>query len=403
MVATKTSDRDFDVQVLEDTVRGRFAGLNALMGSILVSQGAIMVSSDMPDGPDRIGDEITVPYFGVIGDFEENPEDTAITPKVLKSTNEKATVGRSSLAFEVTRWARKSGPTDADPYDEATDQIAQAAIREMDRLCIAAAVTSPLKVDGFNAAGSPSYINWDMLIDGRAKFGDEDSDIVAMVSHSRTLADLRKLRDAEGRPLLLESMQEGGITKFGGVPLIVSDRASTAGSSMGAVTETGASVGGVGLTGTPKGAYDLRIKPNLGGARGVATFQFSTDGGETWSETLLTAATVPLIDTTADSLVGENGQTGLTATFGVATYDTASTYSAKSIMKVATKLIQRGAMAFWYNAAEMALETDKDILKHNDVAAMHMYRVAHLYRRRRGGRRPGVVNLFHNVRGYDGT
>lgn len=402
MTATKTSDRDFDVQVLEDSVRGHFAGKNALMGSVLASQGAIVVNDSLTGQGDWIGNEVTVPYFGVLGDFEDNPEDTAVTPKVLKSTSEKAQMGRSSLAFEVTRWARHSGPMDVDPYEEASRQVEMAAIREMDRLCLAAAATSPLKVDSFSAS-SPSYLSWDMIVDGRAKFGDEDSDIVGMATHSRALADLRKLRDSNGKPLLVESMRQGEVTTFCGIPVVVSDRVSLAGSSMGTVAEAGASVGGVTLTGTPMGAYDLRIDIITGGARGVATFKFSTDGGMTWSDELTTAATVPLIDTAADSLVGENGKTGITVNFGVATYDAASVYSSKALLKVATKLIQRASMVFWYNRNAMGLETDKDILKDNDVAAMHMYRVAHLYRRRNGGRRPGVVNLFHNVRTYDGS
>lgn len=402
MTATKTTDRDFDVQVLEDSVRGHFAGKNALMGSVLASQGAIVVNDSLTGQGDWIGNEVTVPYFGVLGDFEDNPEDTAVTPKVLKSTSEKAVLGRSSLAFEVTRWARHSGPMDVDPYEEASRQVEMAAIREMDRLCLAAAVNSPLKVDNFSAS-SPSYLNWDMIVDGRAKFGDEDADIVGMATHSRALADLRKLRDSNGKPLLVESMRQGEVTTFCGIPVVVSDRVSLAGSSMGSVTEAGASVGGVTLTGTPMGAYDLRIDIITGGARGTATFKFSTDGGVTWSAELTTAATVPLIDTAADSLVGENGKTGITAAFATATYNAASVYSSKAILKVATKLIQRASLVFWYNRNAMGLETDKDILKDNDVAAMHMYRVAHLYRRRNGGRRPGVVNLFHNVRTYDGS
>jgi len=403
MTATKTTDRDFDVQVLEETVRGHFAGKNALMDSILVTQGAIVVNSQMPNGNESIGNEITVPYFGTIGEFEDNPEDTAVTPKVIKTTNERGTVGRSSLAFETTRWARNSGPEDADPYDECSVQIAVAAKREMDRLCVAAAAGTPLQLDSFSAAGAPSYLDWDMMADGQALLGDEEDDVVAMVTHSRTKADLRKLLDANGRPLLVDSMKEGEVARFQGRPLLISDRASLTGSSMGSVTEAGASVGGVGLTGTPTGPWDLKIRIILGGARGTATFQFSTDGGNTYSATLTTAATVSLIDTAKDSLVGNNGTTGLTATFGVATYDVLSVYSSKAILKVSTLLLQKGAVAFWYSSANMGLETDKDILKHNDVAAMHMYRVAHRYRRRRGGSRPGVVALRHNVRNFDGT
>lgn len=400
MATTTTDSRDFDVQVLEDTVRGHFAGKNALMGSVLASQGAIIVRDSMRADRDFIGNEITVPYFGTLGDFQNNPEDTAITPSVLKSTHEKATVGRSSLAFEVSYWARHSGPADGDPYEECARQIEIAAIREMDKLCITAAAGTPLVKDVYSS-NSPTFLDWDLIVDGQALWGDEQDDIVAMVVHSRVEAGLRKLRDSVGRPLLLDGMISGRtVSMFNGRPVLVSDRVPLTGSTMGTVVETGASVGNVGLTGTPIGPWDLKIDITTGGSRGTAKFKFSTDGGNTWSEELTTAATVDLIDPAADSLVGMNGQTGLTATFGVATYNDASVYSSKAVLKATSLILQRGALCFWYNRNAMGLETDRDILKHNDVAAMHMYRVAHRYRRRAGGSKPGVVALKHNVPGF---
>lgn len=400
MAATKTTDRDFNVQVLQDTVRGVMRGKTALVDSILASSGGIVVNSAMTADRNFIGNEITVPYFGTIGDFVTNAEDNAVTPVTLKTTNEKATVGRSSLAFEVTKWAQNSGPMDADPYEECAQQIRVAARREMDRLCVAAAAATPM-VRNVYSASSPVYLDWDLVTDGRAMWGDEQEDIVGMVVHSQVESGLRKLRDDMGRPLLLDSMVNGStVTRFNNIPLVVSDRAPLTGSSMGSVTETGAVVGNVTLSGTPTGPWDLRIDIITGGSRGTATFKFSTDGGNTWSAELTTAATVALTDTAADSLVGNNGATGITAAFGVATYDAASVYSAKAVLKASSLIIQRGALAFWYNANAMDLKTLPDILKDNDVAAMHLYRVAHLYRRRRGGTRPGVVSLVHNVPGW---
>lgn len=397
MAATTTDSRDFDVQILEETVRGHFSGKNALMGSILTSQGAVIVKGDMGMGRDFIGNEITIPYHGVIGDFSDNPEDTAITPVALRSTHEKATVGRSSLAFEVSRWARNSGPDD--PYEECARQIEVAATREFDRLCITAAAATPLVSDVYSAS-SPVYLDWDAIVDGRAKFGDEQDGIVGMVVHSRVEAGMRKLRDSVGRPLLIDSQMNGEITRFCGVPVLVSDRVPLEGSSMSTVVEAGTTPPDVTLTGTPLGAFNLRIKIIVTGARGTFTFQFSTDGGQTWSGTILSAASVPLIDPAADSTVGVNGRTGLTAAFEDAAAAANNTWESNAILKATSLVMQRGAMTLWYNRAAMGLETDKDILKHNDVAAMHLYRVAHLYRRRNGGSRPGVVAIKHNVQGF---
>jgi hypothetical protein len=69
-------------------------------------------------------------------------------------------------------------------------------------------------------------------------------------------------------------------------------------------------VGAATLAGTPQGGpWDFRIAIATTGARGTATFRYSTDGGATWSATLTTAATVSL------------GTTGMVASFSNMTYD----------------------------------------------------------------------------------
>lgn len=402
MAVTTTDSRDFDVQVFTDIVQGHFSGKEALAGnSPLATSGAISIDTRMPyGGTEWIGNEVRVPYFGTLGAFVDNAENTAVTPLALKKTFETATVNRGSIAFEVTRWAQHSDLPGGDPYMESARQLAISAARYMDDKCIAAAVTTPLVRDLYSAS-VPVYLDWDVMVDGCALWGDENDDIAGMVVHSRVEAGLRKLRDQNGRPLLLESMVNGSrVRQFQGIPLHVSDRVPLTGSTMSTVTETGASVGNVTLTGTPTGPWNLRIDIVTGGSRGTATFRFSTDGGNTWSATLTTAATVELTDTATDSLVGINGSTGLTANFGVASYDAASVYASNAIMKATSLVFQRGAMAFWYASQHMGLQTDKDILKDNDVGAMHMYYAAHLYRRRRGGSKPGVVAIRHNVQGF---
>lgn len=403
MTATTTDSRDFDVQVLEDTVRGHFNGKNAVMASPLVAGGAVIVNDAMPYGPDFIGNDVRVPYFGVIGEFADNPEDTAVTPVALKMGSETATVARSSLAFEVTRWAQHSGPQDADPYKEAAVQIGDAATREMDRLIVAAAAGTPLVRDVYSAT-VPVYLDWDAICDGRAKFEDEDEDIVGMAVHSRVLAGLRKLRDTVGRPLLVDNMNNSGIMSFQGIPLLVSNRVPLTSSTMGTVTEAGTTPPDFTLSGTPLGAFNLRLRVGAGtiGARGTFTFQFSTDGGNTWSAFLLSAASVPLIDTTADSLVGVNGRTGITVAIENAAAAANNTWSSDANLAATSLIFQKGACTFWFNKNQMALETDKDIMKHNDLAAMHLYYAAHRYRRRRGGSRSGVVAIKHNVQGFVG-
>lgn len=408
MTAAKTLQSDMlDPQIFTEAVRAAFRGKLALMGSILVSSGAVMVADNMPlGGQGAIGKKVQIPYFGRLGKFVNNPDGTAIEPKKIAQMMEEATVARSSLAFEISVWAQGLGqvnPNLGDPYEEGARQIREEAVRRMDEIMVDTCKATPL-VRNIYSSTSPVFVDHRQLIRTRTKFGDEQDDIVSMVIHSQTEADLAELTDSTGRPLLLETTADGqkSIKRFAGIPTLVSDRVPLDGSTMGAVTETGASVGNVTLTGTPLGPWDLKIDIVAGGARGTATFRFSTDGGSTWSATMTTAATVELTDTATDSLVGANGETGITAAFGAATYDAASVYSSTANLCVSSMIFKRGAAAFWYAGSRLGAKTDVDILADTDLIAQHLYAVPHLYRRANQGYRPGCAMLKHNVRGYIG-
>ncbi len=406
MTITTKSDV-IDPVIFTESVKGAFKGKNAFMGSALVSSGAVLVADTMPEGGQgAIGKTISIPYFGTIGKFVNNPDGSAVVPNKLAQMQEQGTVARSSLAFEVSVWAQglaQSNTKLGSPYQEGVRQIQEQAVRRMDELIVGACKGTSL-VRNVYSSSSPTYVDFRQLIRTRTKFGDEQDDIVAIIAHSQAQADMAELTDSNGRPLMLESIAQGqeAVRTFAGIPLIVSDNVPLDGSTMGAVTEAGANVGNVSLSGTPLGAFDLKIDMVAGGALGTATFRFSTDGGSTWSETLTTAATVELKDTTIDSLVGINGETGLTAAFGVATYDAASVYSSTANLCVSTMIIKRGAAAFWYNGSRLGSKFDVDILADTDIVAQHLYAVPHLYRRARGGSRPGVAMLKHNVRNYIG-
>jgi hypothetical protein len=174
---------------------------------------------------------------------------------------------------------------------------------------------------------------------------------------------------------------------------------------MGAVTGAGTTPPVATLTGTPLGPWNLVIDCILGGAHQTATYRFSTDGGNTWSATITTlaaAAAQPLVDTAVDSLVGKNGATGLSVAFAAGTFNADNTWTATANLAAKSLICQRGAGAFWYNAQAVAPQRDRDILKDSDLLASHLYHAAILYRRRRGGTRPGCVAIKHNVRNYVG-
>src|SRR5690606_17013699 len=119
----------FNPEILTDAVQAEFGQKTAFMGSQLASLGVCIVDGTMPEGgEDAIGTEITVPYFGILGEFVNNPDGSGVSPSSLRQTSEKATVTRDSLGFSVSRWARGNAavnPAVGDPYE-----IGRASSRE---------------------------------------------------------------------------------------------------------------------------------------------------------------------------------------------------------------------------------------------------------------------------------
>src|SRR5690606_16560451 len=189
-----------------------------------------------------------------------------------------------------------------------------------------------------------------------------------------------------------------------GVPVVVSDRVPVTGSTMGAVTSSGTSPPVATLAGTPLGAWRLVIDC-LESHASDSKIRFSTDGGHIWSAPIDVkddGVPVALIDPGVDSRVGVNGKTGLTVAFASGTFNADNLWTSNASLEVTSLLLKRRALAFWYNRKALALETDKDIWKHQDLAAMHLYGAAHRYRRvpLPGNTKPGVIKIVHNVTGY---
>jgi hypothetical protein len=88
--------------------------------------------------------------------------------------------------------------------------------------------------------------------------------------------------------------------------------------------------------------------------------------------------------------------------FASGTFNVDNTWTSTANLKVSTLGLQRGACAFWYDGASVGLQTERDILSDADVAAIHLYYAAHRYRRRNGGKRPGVLAIKHNISGFSG-
>jgi hypothetical protein len=407
MTLTKATDL-FNPEILTEAVKGTFAQKNAFFGSSLARLGIVAVSGSMPKGgPGAIGQTVTVPYFGSLGKFIGAAEGTPSVPSKLAQTSEEATVTRSHLSFEISTWAQGNAMVDmavGDPYDEAARQVLEAATRRMDELVMGEAVSAGIYVKDVHSASVPRTLDYDLVVDAKTDgWGDELEDIMAIAVHSRTHADLLKLKDSTGRPLLNESQVDGRmVTRMAGLEVVVSDRLPLTSSVMGTVTSSGTSPPVATLAGTPLGPWRLHIDAITGDSTDI-TFRFSTDGGNTWSATLAAkddGVPVDLIDTAVDSLVGRNGETGITVAFASGTFNADNLWTSNAALKVTSLLLKKNALAFWYASQHLTLKTDQDILEDSDIGAMHLYAAPHRYRRVPGGTKPGVVPIRHNVSGF---
>jgi hypothetical protein len=214
----KTGDV-FVPEMLEDILPGAFAGMIALFGT-----GAAIIKTTMPFSKSALGTTVKVPYFDTIGEAQDLVNDgDALTPQGLSSDLEQAIVAHSGIAIEATKFAEWSGV--ADPYVEGARQMAIAVKRRADLALITAAQApaSELLVNDVYSAGSPVTLNYDVVVDSKSKWGDEQDDIVMMVVHSKVKNDLLKLKDAIGRPLLHQP-GDGKLDMLSGIPVMVSDR-----------------------------------------------------------------------------------------------------------------------------------------------------------------------------------
>ena len=395
-------------ELYELAVRGAFADENAFMGTLAARLGIVKIDGTFPQsGTDVIGDTVSVPYFGTVGEFEDRVDGTPSTARALSMTKESGTIVCGSLSWELTRWAR-SNPL-GDVNTEAAAQTLAAAERYMDSKIIAAAVTGNNQrvIDKYSAT-APRNVDWDMLVDAKVGgFEDLQSDIVAWAFSSRTLGDLMKMKDAQGHPILVQPTTEGAPQMVMGLPVIVSDRLPVDNSGLSAVTTTNSTgtppvvtltqttnrAGGTG----PVRPIDLVIACTTVGTLGNWKFKVSIDGGATYGATnqYTSAATVALVD--PSDPVG--GLLGVTVNIAASTAALDHVFTAKSILKHTSLLLKRNALAFWYNRNAIGLQTIPVPQNDSIIGASHLYCVAHRYVRRASERFPGVVKIRHNAGG----
>lgn len=131
---------------------------------------------------------------------------------------------------------------------------------------------------------------------------------------AKTYGDPQALRDDYGRGPLVEAAAFA--IEHTGKPVTVIRATQAAAGTLGAVTQSGGGPVVSDNSSAPNDAYELVIEILEGGAVGAATFRYSLDGGDTWSQAIATAATYDVPDT------------GISVAFAAGTYVVGDTYSA---------------------------------------------------------------------------
>jgi len=218
MATTQTSDLVIASEILQPAIAGAFAGIR-----VLAATGAAVINGTMPGT--KGGKKIVVPYFGTLGEFADvTTEGDGVVPRKLDETLEEATMAHSALGFEQTMFSRLVQDPASDAYQEAARQIAEAGERLADQKLIDVATASlpAMTKDVYNAV-TPRTFDYDLMVDAKMLWGDEQDNVAALVMHSKTFGDLLKIKINSGEPLLVMPT-DGSLPRFMGVPIFVSDR-----------------------------------------------------------------------------------------------------------------------------------------------------------------------------------
>lgn len=204
-------------EILAESMRGKFAGMNLLYGT-----GAVTVNPTLRAIKQNVGEKVKVPYWGTIGELDIIPEGAALTPRKMTQTSEEAIVQHAGVAIGISEWASIAAADD--PYAEARRQILDATTRTFDNILIEKAKASlpSMTVDGYTSGKVLDYL---LGVNTKQKFGDEgrSGDFVLWGIHSKTEGDLLTDLDAVGRPRLVDGTN-GSLSRFIGIPVMVSDK-----------------------------------------------------------------------------------------------------------------------------------------------------------------------------------
>lgn len=229
MSGTNTGDV-FIPQVAEDAIIKGMAGMRILYGSPAV----IVRNALESTGKLQVKKKVDVPFFNDIPEFlDDVPEGGGLSPDKFTMDQEQAITRRAGLRIDMSWWAQACTQQNVDPYTIISGMVVEKAIRVFERRLITTAKTATPSGMVNDVTGVSKTLDWDVMVDTRLKFGDEEADIALLSVHSKVKGDLLKIKDSVNRPLLVESLNGGAseIPRFQGVPVKVSDLNVADGSS----------------------------------------------------------------------------------------------------------------------------------------------------------------------------
>lgn len=374
-------------EVLQDTVRAQMKGKPALLGSrAVIATAGLRLDA-------KGGDTVDLPFDNEIGEMQKLAENAELRLRTSKAVRDEASVQRAGIAFSLSMWKRIAEQGDA--YTRFANKCANSAQRLWDSELLRTAATSPATGHSFDVfnAGTPAYVTWQRLLTLRGVFGDEFESMASLVMHSKVALDLYGQLDSQNRPLLVDVRSDRNVGSIAGLPQpTVSDRAPIA---VGSIAATGTTPPTVTVTGfTTNVITGFRIEITTLGARGVAVFKYSTDGGATWIENVTTAATVAaIVKRNGDDANDDGDEIGLTINFAVGNYAVDNVYV--GTLKYGTIALLENSLLLWRNG-QPTLEEERKPRKDLSEYALNTYFVTHRLRRALDCTHSGVAILWTN-------
>lgn len=375
---TTTSTLTITPQVLIEAVRSGMQGLR-VFGQL----GIVMINSSLPTSDRYAGETVTVPYLAHLGAWAEYSENAEIDITSMTDSSETASVARAGKAFTVTDMARVLRGY-ASPMEAGRSMIQDGLAVYVENKIIAAIVArgtaTPAIVYDVHSASTPRYLDRDVFIAVRSRFGDETKGIVGTVAHSQVINRMLTLKDADGAPLhrVISQDDENGVIVFEGLGRFYASDLMPVDYT---VVSAGTTPPVLTLTGSPKGMYDqIRVECTTLGAFATAQIRISTDGGATW---VASGVVVP-----STGIVDRSDDLGLVFTFASGTFAVNNVYTSRG--KATFAICKRGAGVLWHNNFG-SVESQRDVRRKNEVVAADLLAVCHVYKKLNGGTRPGVA------------